>query len=292
MAAILQLLDYMDRQKEREQRMRFEEVKMEAYKRSMGKMAVEEGKAMAIKDAAMNVSNDFLNSKNSYERLQAEVAVRSQDPRTQPETLNWYNNALKNAQAAYESDRLRLQKVNMEAKILAGPITNKNQKSFLDDIMDEKDPYDQIKETRKSSSEDAITGASTETIQEGPASAFRGAVNPYAPAYNTTSGALFGNTAAGGMYDEEPEVSYGPVGSQRSTGTSVNASGATQLNPAATQPVADPFASQNTNPIASAPQADQASVRKEAEAILKNPNIPPEKKQQVRERAAKLGVTL
>jgi hypothetical protein len=40
------------------------------------------------------------------------------------------------------------------------------------------------------------------------------------------------------------------------------------------------------------PQIDQASIRREAEAILENPNIPPEKKQQVRERAAKLGITL
>lgn len=47
-----------------------------------------------------------------------------------------------------------------------------------------------------------------------------------------------------------------------------------------------------TTPSQAEPAIDPAQVRAEAEAILKNPNIPPDKKEKVRQRAAQYGIQL
>lgn len=268
MAALFQLLNYIDQKNAREQDMKFNELKMEAYRRSMGRMAVEEGKAQALKEATQKTTDEFLTSKDTFEKLQTEVDVLSRNPNTAPETLGLYSNALKNSRAEYDANRLKLQKLNSEIKINAGTILNKNQKSFLDDIMDEKDPYEAIKQTQTTTTEDASTGAKTETTQEGPVSAFRNAVggNAYMPSYNTTSGSLFGNTAAGGAYDEPtPEFAYQPVRDQGGVMNDEDAAGTTEVDPMATLPNPNPIASQTTNASAPAPKiGDFIRVRNKA----------------------------
>lgn len=268
MAALFQLLNYIDQKNAREQEMKFNELKMEAYKRSMGRMAVEEGKAQALKEATQKTTDEFLTSKNTFEKLQAEVDVLSRNPNTAPETLGLYNNAMRSSRADYEANKLKLQKLNSEIKINAGTILNKNQRSFLDDIMEEKDPYEAIKQTQTTTTEDTATGAKTETTQEGPVSAFRNAVgsNAYMPTYNTTSGSLFGNTLAGGAYEEPtPEFAYQPVRDQGGVVSEEDAAGTTAVDPMATQPNPNPVASQMTNPTAPAPKiGDFIRVRNKA----------------------------
>ena len=59
MAALIELLDYMDRQKQRELDRQFTEVKMEAYRRSQNAAAVQEGKAMALRDNLTQTAKDM-----------------------------------------------------------------------------------------------------------------------------------------------------------------------------------------------------------------------------------------
>lgn len=256
MAALFELLNYIDQKNERERQRKYEEVRAEAQRRSMNRMAVEEGKADALKIKAKEATDSFLTSKQQMEKLRAEIDLLSRDPRTSPETMDLYNNAYKNSVSTFEADNLKLQKINSEIKINAGTILNKNQKSFLDDVMEGDDPYDKVTEKRETETEDAGTGTTTRTTREGPASAFDGTQSsPYMPSYRTSSGAMFGNTAAGGAYDEpSPSFSYQPVRNQGAVISPDDIIGATQIDPASSQPNPNPVASQTTNPAAPAPK--------------------------------------
>lgn len=304
MAALTELLTYFDNKKMNDLRMQQMEVAIEAKRRADNAAAVERGKAMSLRDNIVNNMADIENSQIELDRLNKQYSEAVSKGPLPPEWDKQYRDARANAEANLIMNQSIARRLYVEKGVMDGSLDKTvatSAKPMYDKIFDpKKDPYDQIQEERVTKTKDETTGVETQVTQKGSAAAFgqndQGndlLSNAYTSSLSTPSGRLFGGTSAGGAYDEEtPEIAYRPVRTQGTVKSEEDVDGATAVDPMATQPSANPFSSQNTNPIATAPQADQASVRKEAEAILKNPNIPPEKKQQVRERAAKLGVTL
>lgn len=304
MAALFELLNYMDRQEDRKLARQKAEVQMEAYRRTQNRIAEQEGKARAIADGLTKTFSDVESAQREFDSVQKQWFEARSKGMLSPEMNDMYRNAFSNASSNLELQKSKYRVLTMEKGHMDGSLNKsiaETAKPMLNNIFNpKKDPYDQIEEERKTQTEDTATGVRTEVTQRGPASAFAGQ-SAYEPMQDdtytapATATSLLGFTPSGFQSDPEavtPEFSYKPVRDRGGITSEEDVDGATAVDPMATQPSANPFSSQNTNPIATAPQADQASVRKEAEAILKNPNIPPEKKQQVRERAAKLGVTL
>ena len=296
MAALFQLLNFIESQKDRELQRQYTEVKMEAYRRSQNAAAVQEGKAMALRDNLNQTAKDIETADMDVQRTQKQWFEARQKGMLSAEQNQLYREAVANSQANLEMQKSKYRVLTMERGHMDGSLDKtmaQSSKPMFDRIFDpKKDPYDQIQEERRSKTVDETAGTETEIIQKGPASAFSSS-NPYLPRemeedkYQApaTPKNLLGFNPSG--FEDDPEAmtaeysfdtqravspAYTPAQSQRSM---------VDISPAPTSTATSTEA-----------QIDPAQVRAEAEEILKNPNIPPEKKQKVRERAAKFGIQL
>jgi len=278
------------------------EVRAESYRRTQNRIAEQEGKALAMREQLDNTASAMTRAELDLQITQRQYDEARRKNQLNPEQNELYSNAINKIGGDLEYQRAKYRELTIQRGHMDGTLDKTiagSSKPMFDKIFNPNaDPYDQIEEERTTKKQ---TDDGEEVVtQKGPASAFAGR-SAYGPTPEdkytapATASSLLGFTPSGFQSDPyavTPEFSYKPVRNTGGVTTEEDTAGATAVDPMATQPSANPFSSQNTNPIATSPQADQASIRKEAEAILKNPNIPPEKKQQVRERAAKLGVTL
>jgi hypothetical protein len=259
MAALFQLLDYMDRQKQRELDRQFTEVKMEAYRRSQNAAAVQEGKAMALRDNLTQTAKDIEAADMDVQRTQKQWFEARQKGQLSAEQNDLYRNAYANAQANAEMQKSKYRVLTMEKGHMDGSLDKtvaQSSKPMFDKIFDpKKDPYDQIQEERRSKTVDEVTGTETEVVQKGPATAFGGG-NAYAPQAEedtftapATMGSLLGYTPQGFEPEETPEFSYRPVRNQGGITDEADIAGATEVDPTSTQPNPNPVAAMTPQPV-------------------------------------------
>jgi len=244
MAALFQLLNYMDQQKQRELDRQFTEVKMESYRRSQNAAAVQEGKAMALRDNLNQTAKDIEAADMDVQRTQKQWFEARQKGQLSPEQNQLYRDGFANAQANLEMQRSKYRVLTMEKGHMDGSLDKtvaQSSKPMFDKIFDpKKDPYDQIQEERKTKTKDEAAGTETEVIQKGPASAFGGG-NAYSPQMEEdefvappTATNLLGYTPSGFDADPEavtPEFSYKPVRNQGGITDEADVAGATEVDP-------------------------------------------------------------
>lgn len=259
MAALLQLLDYMDRQKQREIDRQYAEVRMESYRRSQNAAAVQEGKAMALRDNLTQTYKDIEAAEMDVQRTQKQWFEARQKGTLSPEQNDLYRNAYANSQANLEMQKSKYRVLTMEKGHMDGSLDKTKAKAsepMFSRIFDpKKDPYDQIQEERRSKTKDEVTGTETEVVQKGPASSFRGS-NVYDPqggeeAFTApaTIGGLLGYTPQGFEPEETPEFSYRPVRNQGGVTNEADVAGATEVDPTSTQPNPNPVAAMVPRPV-------------------------------------------
>lgn len=245
MAALIELLDYMDKQKQRDLDRQYTEVKMEAYRRSQNAAAVQEGKAMALRDNMTQAYKDIEAADMDLQRTQKQWFEARQKGQLSAEQNDLYRNAYANAQANAEMQKSKYRVLTMEKGHMDGSLDKTKAKAaepMFGRIFDpKKDPYDQIEEERRSKTTDQATGTETEVIQKGPASAFGGG-NAYAPQGEedkftapATATSLLGFTPRGFDADLEavtPEFSYQPVRNQGGMTNQADVAGVTEVDPA------------------------------------------------------------
>lgn len=273
MAALFQLLNYMDQQKQRELDRQFTEVKMESYRRSQNAAAVQEGKAMALRDNLTQTAKDMEAADMDVQRTQKQWFEARQKGQLSAEQNDLYRNAYANAQSNAEMQKSKYRVLTMEKGHMDGSLDKtiaKATEPMFGRIFDpKKDPYDQIQEERKTKTKDEAAGTETEVIQKGPASAFGGG-NAYAPqgeeeAFTApaTMGSLLGYTPQGFEPEETPEFSYKPVRNQGGITDEADVAGATEVDPTSTQP--------NPNPVAAmTPQSVTGPVRQNGVVRVRN----------------------
>lgn len=231
MAALIELLNYMDRQEDRKFERQQAEVRMEAYRRSQNAIAEREGKAMALRDNLTLTAKEIEAADLDLSRTQRQWFEARQKGQLSPQQDELYRNAVANAQANSELQKSKYRALTMERGHLDGSLDKtiaKTSEPMFGRIFDpKKDPYDQIQEERKRTVEDEATGETTEVTQKGPASAFPDA-NAYMPQFGqperytppATATNLLGFTPSGFEADPEavtPEISA----SSRDMGPSV-----------------------------------------------------------------------
>lgn len=277
MAALFELLNYMDRQEDRKLARQKAEVQMEAYRRTQNRIAEQEGKARAIADGLTKTFSDVESAQRDFDSVQKQWFEARSKGMLSPEMNDMYRNAFSNASSNLELQKSKYRVLTMEKGHMDGSLNKsiaETAKPMLNNIFNpKKDPYDQIEEERRTQTEDTATGVKTEVVQKGPASAFAGqsAYDPIeddnytAPA---TATSLLGFTPSGFQSDPEavtPEFSYQPVRNRGGITSEEDAAGTTAVDPMATQPNPNPVASQMTNPTAPAPKiGDFIRVRNKA----------------------------
>ena len=240
-------------------RLENEKVRMEAYRRSMNAAAVQEGKAMAIRDNLTQSYKDIEAADMDMQRTQKQWFEARQKGQLSPEQNQLYRDAYANAQANLEMQKSKYRVLTMEKGHMDGSLDKTKAKAaepMFEKIFDpKKDPYDQIQEERRSKIKDDATGTETEVIQKGPATAFGGG-NAYAPQggdveFDTpeTTGALLGYTPRGFEPEQTPEISYSPVRNQGGVTNEADVAGATEVDPTSTQPNPNPVAAMTPKSI-------------------------------------------
>lgn len=266
-------------------RLQNEKVKMEAYRRSQNAAAVQEGKAMALRDNLTQTAKDIEAADMDVQRTQKQWFEARQKGQLSPEQNQLYRDGFANAQANLEMQRSKYRVLTMEKGHMDGSLDKtvaQSSKPMLDKIFDpKKDPYDQIQEERRSKTVDEVTGTETEVVQKGPATAF-GRGNAYSPQMEDdgfvappTATNLLGYTPRGFEPEETPEFSYSPV---RNTGGITNeedVAGATEVDPTSIQPNPNPVAAMTPRSI-SQPVKTGGFVRVRNKATGETGTIPAE----------------
>lgn len=245
-----------------------EEVQLETYRRTQNKMAEQEGKARAIADGMTQTFRDMESAQRDYDSVQKQWFEARSKGVLSPEMNDMYRNAFSNSSSNLELQKSKYRVLTMEKGHMDGsldkPIAD-SVKPMLGNIFDpKKDPYDQIQEERSKKKVDLSTGEESITTQKGSVSQFRNldaatqgsaAEEDYIAPSTATS--LLGFTPRGFDADPEavtPEISYRPVKDQGSVSSERDVAGATEVDPMSALPNTNPIASQQTNPIASAPE--------------------------------------
>lgn len=244
------------------------EVELETYRRTQNKMAEQEGKARAIADGLTQTFRDMESAQRDHDSVQKQWFEARSKGVLSPEMNDMYRNAFSNSSANLELQKSKYRVLTMEKGHMDGsldkPIAD-SVKPMLGNIFDpKKDPYDQIQEERSKKKVDPKTGEESVTTQKGSVSQFRNldAATQGSPAEEdyiapTTATSLLGFTPRGFDSDPEavtPEISYRPVRDQENISNEEDVAGATAVDPMSALPNPNPIASQQTNPIASAPE--------------------------------------
>jgi hypothetical protein len=266
-------------------RLQNEKVKMEAYRRSQNAAAVQEGKAMALRDNLTQTAKDIEAADMDVQRTQKQWFEARQKGQLSPEQNQLYRDGFANAQANLEMQRSKYRVLTMEKGHMDGSLDKtvaQSSKPMLDKIFDpKKDPYDQIQEERRTKTKDEATGTETEVVQKGPATAFGGG-NSYSPQMEDdgfvappTATNLLGYTPMGFEPEETPEFSYSPVRNAGGITNEEDVAGATEVDPTSIQPNPNPVAAMTPRSI-SQPVKTGGFVRVRNKATGETGTIPAE----------------
>lgn len=266
MAALTDLLTFLDNQETNKLKRQQAEVEIEAKRRADNAAAVERGKAMSLRDNIVSNMADIENSQIELDRIDRQYANATSNGPLPDEWEKQYRDARAAAEANLIMHQSVARRLYVEKGMMDGSLDKtvaKAAEPMYTNIFDPKrDPYDQIEEERKTKTENAETGVETEVTRKGPASAFNNENGPdtklsnaYTSSFDTPLGRLFGGRKTGiPSIEGAPEISYRPVREQNNNAGSTDIEGATPVDVTSSQPNPSPVASQQTNPSAPAPK--------------------------------------